>query len=178
MPEPHACERKLLTVLVGKGVEEAQLLAAMHGINCVVDVEHDPPRHLPVGGAVKVGHRPAYCNQLTHAGQILQPAQPRLRRQIPSRRQCIRGHLEDRIGAQPVGVVAIRITGGDHLHAEADHVGQVVGNLLRAARIVYSPRQTLGHMQPLFHRGQGQNAAVGRQHAAVETGDDGHAADR
>ncbi|ESY26341.1 hypothetical protein X751_00270 [Mesorhizobium sp. LNJC395A00] len=33
-------------------------------------------------------------------------------------------------------------------------------DLVRAARIVDATRQTLGHPQPLFHLGQGQNAAV------------------
>ncbi|ESX40621.1 hypothetical protein X762_31000 [Mesorhizobium sp. LSHC426A00] len=100
-----------------------------------------------------------------------------MRRQIPTRRQRILGHLEDRIAAQPVGVVAVLVAGADHLHAKVDHVRQAVDDLVRAARIVDATRQTLGHPQPLFHLGQGQNAAVGRQHAAVETGDDGLAAD-
>ncbi|ESY09679.1 hypothetical protein X747_22500 [Mesorhizobium sp. LNJC384A00] len=32
-----------------------------------------------------------------------------MRRQIPTRRQRILGHLEDRIAAQPVGVVAVLV---------------------------------------------------------------------
>ena len=167
---------RLEAVFVVMGIEQAQLLAAMHGVKGVVDVEHDPLRHLPEGGAVEVDHRPAHRHQLAHAGQVLQPADRRLRRQIPTRRQRILGHLEDRIGTQPVGVVAILVAGGDHLHAKADHVGQAVDDLIRAARIVDAPRQTLGDTQPLFHLGQSQNATVRGQHAAVETGDDGLAA--
>ena len=113
---------RLEAVFVVMGVEQAQLLAAMHGVEGVVDVEHDPLRHLPEGGAVEVDHRPPHRHQLAHAGQVLQPADRRLRRQVPIRRQRILGHLEDRIGTQPVGVVAVLIAGGDHLHAEADHV--------------------------------------------------------
>ena len=40
-------------------------------------------------------------------------------------RRCGRlGHLEDRIVAQPVDVVAVLVAGGDHLSTEANHVGQ------------------------------------------------------
>jgi len=52
-----------------------------------------------------------------------------------------------------------------------------VDDLIRPARIVDAPRQTLSHAQPLFHLRQGQNTAVARQQAAVETGDGGLAAD-
>ncbi|GLS36952.1 hypothetical protein GCM10010869_25440 [Mesorhizobium tianshanense] len=62
--------------------------------------------------------------------------------------------------------------------ALADHVGQAVDHLVRAARIIDAARKTLSHTQLLFHLRQSENAAVGRQHAAVETGDDGLAADR
>lgn len=90
----------------------------MHGVKGVVNVEHDPLRNLAEGSAIKVDHRPAHNDQFPHPGQVLQPAHRRLGGQIPTRRQRILGHLEDRIGAQPVGVVAILITGGNHLHAE------------------------------------------------------------
>ena len=100
-----------------------------------------------------------------------------MRRQIPTRREPILGHLEDRIAAHPVGVIAVLIARGDHLHAKADHVGQAADDLVRAARIVDALRQTVGHAQPLFHLGQRQNAAVRRQHAAVKPGNDSLAAD-
>lgn len=169
---------RLEAVLVVMGVEQTKLLAAVHGVKGVVDVEHDPLRYLPEGSAIEIDHCPPHRDQFPHAGQVLQPAHCRLRRQIPTRRGRVLSHLEDRIGAQPVSVIAVLIAGGDHLHAKADHVGQAVDDLVRAARIVDAARQTVGHTQPLFHFGQSQNAAVGRQHAAVETGDDGLAADR
>ena len=81
------------------------------------------------------------------------------------------GHLEDRIGAQPGGVVAVLVTGRDHLHAKADHVDETVDDLLRRARIMDAPRHALGHAKPLIHLGQGEDAAVRGPYAAVETGD-------
>jgi hypothetical protein len=65
--------------------------------------------------------------------------------------------LEHRIGTQPVGVVAVLVAGGDHLHAEADHVGQAVDDLTGVARIIDAARQTLGDPQPLLDLGQCQN---------------------
>ena len=168
---------RLEAVLVMVGIEEAKLLAAVHGVKRVVNVEHDPLRHLSERGAIKVDHRPPHRDQLPHAGQVFQPAHRRLRRQIATRRQRVLGHLEDRIGTQPVGIIAILITGGNHLHAEADHVGQAVDDLVRAARIIDASRQTLGHPQPPFHLGQRQNTTIRGQHAAVKTGDDALAAD-
>ena len=43
----------------------------------------------------------------------------------------IQRHLEHRVGAQAVGVVAVLIAGRDHQHAKADHVGQAVSDLIR-----------------------------------------------
>src|SRR5258707_87404 len=46
----------LKTVFVIMRVEEAQLLAAMHGIEGIVDVEHDPFRHLLERLTIKIDH--------------------------------------------------------------------------------------------------------------------------
>src|SRR5829696_7935469 len=40
------------------GIEQPQLLAAVHGVERVVDVEHDPLGNLSEGGAGEVDHRP------------------------------------------------------------------------------------------------------------------------
>jgi hypothetical protein len=53
---------RLEAVLVVMGIEQAKLLAAMHGIKRVVDIQHDPLRHLPERGAVKIDHRPAHSD--------------------------------------------------------------------------------------------------------------------
>lgn len=59
---------RLEAVLVVMGIEEAELLVAVHGVKRVVDVEHDPLRNLPEGGAVEVDHRPAHGEQRAHIG--------------------------------------------------------------------------------------------------------------
>jgi hypothetical protein len=45
-------------------------------------------------------------------------------------------HLEYRIDAKTVGVVAVLVAGGDHQEAEADDVGESVRNLIGRTRIL------------------------------------------
>ena len=54
---------RLEAIVVVMGVEQTQLLAAVHRIEGVVDVEGDPTRHLPERGAVKIDERPAQAQQ-------------------------------------------------------------------------------------------------------------------
>ena len=169
---------RLEAVGVVVGVEQTQLLAAVYGVEGVVDVEHDPPRRLPERGTVEIDHRPPHGDQLANAGEVLQATDRRLGGEIATRWERILGHLEHGIGAQAIGVVAVLVAGGDHLHAKADHVGEAVDDLVRRARIVKARRQALGDAQPPIHLRQRDHAAVRRQQAAVETGDHGLAANR
>ena len=50
----------LEAVFVVMGIEQAQLLVAMHGVEGIVDVEHDLLRSLPERGAVEVDQRPSH----------------------------------------------------------------------------------------------------------------------
>ena len=60
---------RLEAVFVVVGVEQAKLLAAMDGIEGVVDVKRDAPRHLAEAGAVEPDHG------LAHAQQVARPRQ-------------------------------------------------------------------------------------------------------
>ena len=64
---------RLEAVVVVMGVEQAQLLAAMHRIEGVVDVEHDPLRHLAERRAVKLDQSPAQAQQRPRIRQVFQP---------------------------------------------------------------------------------------------------------
>ena len=59
-------------VFVVVGIEQPQLLATVHGVEGVIDVEHDPLGHLPEGRAVQVNHRPPHAQQGSHVRQVLQ----------------------------------------------------------------------------------------------------------
>jgi hypothetical protein len=52
-------DNRLEAVIVVKGVEQAQLLAAMHSVEGVVDIEHDALGYPPERGAVLLDQRPA-----------------------------------------------------------------------------------------------------------------------
>jgi hypothetical protein len=171
-------DNRLKAVLVVMGVEETQLLAAMHGVERVVDVEHDPFRHLPEGGAIEIDHGAAHTQQGARIRQVLQPRDGRLRTQRAARRQLVERHLEHRIAAQAGCVVAVFVAGGDHQQAKADDIGKIVNDLLRRAPILEAGGQSIGDTKVLFHLSHSEDAGVRRQEAAIEASDHGLATNR
>ena len=151
------------------GVEQGQLLAAVDPILGVVDVEHDPPRHLVEAVAEQLDHRRHHALERDRSGQVLEPAHGRLGAQIGAALgQPADRHLERRIGAQRVAVVGILVAGRDQQRPEADHLGEPVLDPLRRPRVLDAARQTLGDPEPTLDLGQHQHAAVRGQPAAVE----------
>jgi len=69
------------------GVEQPQLLAVMHSIERVIDVEHDAARHLTEALAIVVDHGTPHAQQSTCIRQVLQTRDGRLRAQIAIIRQ-------------------------------------------------------------------------------------------
>ncbi len=104
----------LKAILVVVRVEQAHLLPAMHGIERVVRVQHDPARHLAERRAVKVDHGPAHAQQRARVGQVLQARDGRLRAQRRLAFKPRHGQLEHWVRAQPVRVVAVLVAGRDH----------------------------------------------------------------
>ena len=168
---------RLEAVVVVVGVEQAQLLAAVHRIEGVIDIEDDALRHLAERAAVDVDQGPAQAQQRPRIRQVLQPRDGRLRTQVPTRRQPFERQLEG-IAAQAGRVVAVLVAGRDHQHPEADDVGDRVHGAAGIARIVDTGGETVGDFEPLLDRAQNQQTSVGRQPAAVETGDDLFAGNR
>ena len=168
----------LEAVFVVVRVEQPELLAAMHGIERIVDVEHDAPGHLPERGAVQIHHGPSHAQQGAHVGHVLQPRDRRLRGERTAGGRDPLRHLEHWVLTQARGVVAVLVAGRDHQHAEADHVGQRMGDQRRLARIVQAPSKAHRHAEPLLDLAQHQHARVRRQRAAVETGFHGTARHR
>jgi hypothetical protein len=78
-------------------------------------------------------------------------------------------HLEHRVNAQIVGVIAVFIASGDHQHAEPDDVGQAVGDQVWIARVVDTRRQSIGNTKPPLNLAQHQQAAVRRQLPAIKS---------
>ena len=89
--------QKAAAVVVG--MEQGQLLTAVNPILGIVDVEHDPARHLVEAVTEEPDHRSHHALERRWTGQVLQPTHGRLRAQLlaalgqPTDRQ-----LECRIG--------------------------------------------------------------------------------
>ena len=73
---------RLEAVFVVVGVEQAKLLAAVHGIEGVVDIEHDAARHLAEALAVVVGHGAAHAQQGVPVRPVLGARDGGLRAQV------------------------------------------------------------------------------------------------
>ena len=132
----------------------------MHGVEGVVDVEHDAPRHLPEAGAVLRHHGAAQAQQVAWLRQVLQPRDGRLRTQRGALRQLAQRQFESGIVPQAGGVVAVLIAGGDHQHSEAHDVGDAVRDALRIAWVGDAGGQTVGDAEALLDLAQRQDAAV------------------
>lgn len=143
----------------------------MDGIEGIVEVEGDAPRHLAERRTIEVHERAAQAQQGARVGHILQPRDGRLRTQIALRRQPFERHLEHRIAAQAIGVVAVLITRRDHQQAKADDVGKRMHCGGGIAWIIDAGGDTVGDLEALLDPAQNQHTAIGRQAAAVETGD-------
>jgi len=169
---------RLEAVLIVMGVEQRQLLAAVHRVERVVEIERDALRRGGERGAVESDHRPAHAEQSARVRQVLQPGDRRLRAQIALRRRQIERHLEHGIAAKRVGVYAVLIAGGDHQQAEAHDVGEAVRDLSAVARIDETGRKPIRDAKPLFDLAQRQHAAVRRQQATIESDIDALASGR
>ena len=150
-------------------MEQRQLLVAVDPVLGIVDVEHDPARHVFEALAEQLDHRRHHALERPRAGQVLEPADGRLRAQIGAAlRQPADPQLEGRVGTQRVAVVGVRIAGRDQERAEADHLGQPMGHAFRCPRVLEAAGQALGDPEPALDLGQHQNAAVRGQPAGVE----------
>jgi hypothetical protein len=160
------------------GVEEKQLLPAMHRVEGVVEVEHDPPRHLAEARAVERHHGAPHAQEHAQVRQVLEPRDGRLRAQRRGVGQAVERKLRDGIVPQGTGVVAVLVAGRDHQQAEADDVGGAVPDRLRRPSVLEAGGQAIGDAEAGLDLAQRQHAAIGREPPTVEAGDQGLAADR
>ena len=105
---------RLEAVFVVMRIEQPQLLAAVNRVERVVDIEHDALGNLPERLAIKIDHGAAHAQKGADIRQVLQPRDGRLRTQIAVRGSKVMRHLEHRIDAKTVGVVAVLVAGSDH----------------------------------------------------------------
>ena len=159
------------TALVVMGVEQRQLLMAMHDINGVIDIQRHRSRWRSVRGAVEIDHDAHQPDDLAPARCVLPTAHGRLRAQAhrrfgqPSDRQ-----LERRIVAQMIEIVGIFVAGRNRQNAREKNVPQRMRHPRRIARIVDRRRQFLGNTEALCSLRQEHHAAIGTDPAAIKSG--------
>ena len=152
------------------GVPQGQLLAAVHPVLGVIDVEQNAPRHLVEAVAEQIDHRRHHALERGRAGQVFQPADGRLRAQIGTAfGQPPDRHLERRVTAQRVAVIAVGIARRDQQGAVADHLGKPVPHPVRVARVFEAGGQPFGDLEPLLDGRQQQDPGIRGQPAAVES---------
>ena len=78
----------------------------------------------------------------------------------PDRWANMERHLEHRIEAQRIGVVAVLVDGADHQQSKTDDVRQAVRDLIGGARIDHAGGERIGEKKTLFDFAQRQNAAI------------------
>ncbi len=113
----------------------------MHRVEGVVEVEHDPPRHLAEARAVERHHGAAHAQERAQIGQVLEPRDGLLRAQRRGVGQTVERELEGGVVPQGTVVVAVLVAGRDHQRAEADDVGQAVPDRLRRPRVIDVARE-------------------------------------
>jgi len=154
------------------------LLAAMHAVEGVIDIEDDALGHRSERAAILLDERPPKAQQRSPVGEVFQPRDRRLRAQLLARGQAIQRQLEHRVAAQRVGVVAVLVPSGDHQHAEPDDLRQTMHDPLRGARVHQAVRQSVRQAQPALDFAQRQQATFRRQPAAVKASNYGLALNR
>ena len=103
-------------------------------------------------------------------GQVFQPADGRLRAQIGAAfGQPPDRHLEGRVAAQRVAVIAVGIARRDQQGAVADHLGQRMPHPVRLTRVFEAIGQPLGDPKPLLDGRQQQYPGIRGQPPAVES---------
>jgi len=160
-------------MFVVMGVEQGELLTAMHHIDRVVDVERHRARRSLVAVHPNVNERIAQPDHLAQVRCILQTRHGRLRAQIPPRvRQPAAGQLERRIAAQMIEIIAILVAARDGEDAGPDHVRNTVHDASRIAPLGEYAGQLLGHAEAPVRHGEKNDAAIRCQPATVERGCD------
>ena len=153
------------------GVEQRELLAAVHRVAGVVDVERDGRGRGGEGAAEEIDQRRGHPCHLKPRGRVFQPAHGRLRAQgAAALRRLAHGQLEQGIGAQGVAVVGILVSTRDREHTEAQHRRERVDHQRWVAPLPDAARKRLGQPEPAFRLVQQDQPAVRRDQPAPEIG--------
>ena len=163
------------------GVEQRELLVAVDPVLGIVDVEHDPLRHLVEAVAEQLDHRRHHALERPRAGQVLEPAHDVGLRgpHTPQRVGCehrsaplsgsrptailnagsARSASQSLASSHGSGCAGPRTgsAGRDQERPEADHLGELMRHPIRCARVLEAARQALGDREVPLDFGKDQN---------------------
>ncbi len=160
--------------LVVMGVEQRELLMAVHDIAGVVDIENDGRGLAFVGRHPLIDERAGQADRILQRRRVLQPRQRRLRTQIaPAVRQPPASELESGIGPQTIEIVGIFVAAGRSRRCGRGSCRRSVwvmrGGSRRSgkqrANLFRDPKPTVGHREQ-------HDAAIRGQSPAIESGCD------
>ena len=151
--------QEAVTVVVG--MEQGRLLAAVHPVDRIVDIEQTALRHLGEAAAEKLDHRRHHADERDLRRQVLQPRHRRLRAGFwPRLGQPPHRHLGGGIVPQGFVVAGVFIAGVDQQRPETDHLGQTVPYAFGCSWIGDAAGQPLNNLHFL------NGLCVARQHQA------------
>ena len=151
------------------GVEQRQLLPAVHRVAGVVDVQRDRGRVLREAPAEQIHHHRRHARRSHPRGHVLEPAHGRLRAQRrPAPGQPAGRQLEQRVLAQRIAVIGILMAAGNGQHAEQQHLLNRVADPAGIAPVLHAGRQHARQAQAPVRLPQEQQAAIRRNRAAIE----------
>ena len=137
--------------LVVVGIEQRQLLMAVHHIDRVVDVERHARGRRLVALQPQIDQHIGKPDDGPEVWQVLGPRQRRLRAQVqPAVGQPTAGELEGRIVTQPVEIIAVLVAAGDRQDAGANNIGHAVRDPGWVARIKDHRGKLVGQLQASF----------------------------
>jgi hypothetical protein len=133
------------------GIEQRQLLMAVHHVERVIDIERHCDRRRCVARAIKIDHHTHEPDDLAQVRGVLAAGHGRLRTQIQSAiRQSSAGQLEGGVKAQPIEIVGILVAAGDRQNASPQNLRQPVHKPQRITWISDHRRKLLGDREPPF----------------------------
>lgn len=137
---------RLEAIAAGMCVEQCKLLLSVHCIVGVIDVEHDAARHALKTGTEQIDQFKPHARKLPPARGVLQARERRLPHQLGARhRQPSACHLQGRIAAQQIKVIAVLMATGNREHPRPRHVAVAVPD---------TPAIAIVRNVPAEHRGE------------------------
>jgi len=161
--------QKESSAVVVMGVEQRELLMAVHRVTGIVDVERDRGWRAPVAFAEPIHQRRHQAGDLDLRRRILQPRHRGLRTQrIAALRRMAYRHLEDRIVPERIAIVGVLVARRDRKHPQPKHLLKRVLDAFGLAPVPDARRKARGQPELLLDAAQHKHARIRRKLPTVE----------